>query len=137
MDETRSFFQWKDAFSVGIDEIDEQHRSFLELLNGCYESVAENSEDVVSKELVQELKEYITVHFSYEEKLLEYVAYPGLAQQRAQHQYFQTLVADLDPVQHEGNPVKLKSTLSILRDWFLHHVLEEDMKYVPYLKHAK
>lgn len=137
MDETRSFFQWKDAFSVGIDEIDEQHRSFLELLNRCYETVAENSEDVVSSEFVQELKDYITVHFHYEEKLLEYVAYPGLEKQRSQHQYFQTLVADLDPVQHEGNPVKLKSALSILRDWFLHHVLEEDMKYVPYLKHAK
>lgn len=138
MEQSSEFFQWKESFSVGIDEIDDQHRFFLELLNNCYAKVAENSEKVVDRALVQELKEYVEVHFAYEEKVLQYVGYEKLEQHRVQHDYFRSLVAELDATCQEGNlsGVKLTSTLSILRDWFLHHVLEEDMRYVRYLKHT-
>jgi len=35
-----AFFIWKDSFNIGIEEIDQQHREFMELLNECYEVVS-------------------------------------------------------------------------------------------------
>lgn len=132
MDQDKKFFQWKEGFKVGIEDIDQQHHSFLELLNSCYESIGKSCEADISVELVVKLKGYVDMHFRHEEEALELADYEGLERQRKQHMYFQTVIADLESVPQ--NAVMLKSTLTLLRDWFLHHILEEDMKYVPHLK---
>ena len=128
------FFKWKDSFSIGNTGIDRQHRSFLESLNELYETLSTGNRDIIGKDLVRRLKGYVAMHFSFEEELMESAGYKELEQHRKQHRYFESQVLEFESAYIQGKSDILKSTLPFLRDWFLSHILEEDRKYVPYLK---
>ncbi len=131
------FFKWKEDFNIGEAEIDSQHRSFLEHLNEYYVSASGDMKDVGGAELVQRLKEYAAIHFRFEEDLMESVGYDGLVRQRAEHRYFESLVADLESAQLQGKKEVLKTSLGFIRDWFLRHILEEDKKIALYIRRSQ
>ena len=128
------FFQWKDSFNIGNVELDQQHRSFLELLNEYYDSTSGSTKDIIGDELIVRLKEYAAMHFRFEEGLMQSAGYKDIEQQRKQHRYFESLVSDLESAHARGRDETLKSALSFLKDWFLSHILEEDRKFVHHLK---
>jgi hemerythrin len=129
-----SFFLWKDSFNIGNAEIDRQHRSFLEMLNEYYDSGSGSTKDHISNQLIVRIKEYAAMHFHFEEQLMRESGYKGIELQLKQHSYFESLVADLEANHREGRTDDLKRVLSLLKDWFLRHILEEDKKYVSHLK---
>lgn len=128
------FFHWKDSFKIDAAEIDSQHRSFLELLNEYYDSASGCTRDKIGCEFVDRLKEYVAMHFRFEESLMQEAGYPELERQKKQHRYFESLVTDLESAHQQGKTETLKGALLLLRDWFLVHILEEDRKFVPYIK---
>jgi hemerythrin-like metal-binding protein len=132
-----AFFTWKDSFDIGNTEIDRQHRSFLELLNEYHDSASGSTRDDAGQELIDRLKAYAAAHFRFEESLMQSAGYKEIDQQLRQHRHFESLVADLESSPLRGRPDKLKSALSVLRDWFLHHILEEDRKFIDCLRPAK
>jgi hemerythrin len=131
------FFQWKESFQIGAAEIDQQHRSFMELLNGYCDSVDGSTKDTVGEELLPRLDQYIRMHFRFEESLMESAGYKELERQKKQHKYFESLISDLQASHAKGKPDVLKQALPLLRDWFLCHILEEDKKFVPYINPSK
>ena len=131
------FFQWKESFQIGAAEIDLQHKSFMELLNGYYDSTSGCTKDCIGQELLDRLDKYIKMHFRFEESLMQSAGYKELEHQKRQHKYFESLVSDLRVSHRKGKPDALKQALPLLRDWFLCHILEEDRKFVPYINLQK
>ncbi len=129
-----NFFKWKESFEIGSVEIDLQHKSFLELLNCYYDSGSGCTRDTVGKELLDTLNQYVRMHFRFEESLMRTAGYRELELQKKQHKYFESLVADLQASHAKSKPDVLKQALPLLRDWFLCHILEEDRKFIPYIK---
>jgi hemerythrin len=116
------FYKWKDAFSVGVDEIDQQHQSFLDLLNEGYQQAHSKVSGLMDTELCDRIKSYARMHFRFEENLIRTRKQSCLAHQHNQHQYFEDQLEELarkDSIAAEG-------TFVFLRDWFLHHILEQD-----------
>jgi hemerythrin len=128
-----AFFIWKDSFNMGIEEIDRQHRNFLEMLNEYYEAVSLAKTATLDHELVNKLKSYVSMHFDYEVNMLKNTGYIETEQQLKEHNYFESRISELQSSQVQGNAESLNSTFSFLRDWFLNHILESDRKYVPYV----
>ena len=128
-----AFFEWKDSFNVGIEEIDRQHRRFFEYLNECNDLHSTGKDLTVSKELIEKLKHYAEKHFEYEEYLFNHIGYIETEAQIKQHGYFVLRVLDLEDELIRGNQERLTSVLCFLRDWFLSHILEEDKKYAPFV----
>lgn len=60
--------------------------------------------------------------------------YTETGHQQKQHRYFESLVSDLETNHRAGRTGDQKRILSLLKDWFLRHILEEDRKFVPHLK---
>jgi hemerythrin-like metal-binding protein len=131
------FFHWKDSFEIDAAEIDRQHRSFLELLNEYYDSSTGGTRDKIGSEFVDRLRAYVVMHFRFEETVMQEAGYPELERQKMQHRYFESLVSELESAQQRGKTEALKSALLLLRDWFLCHIIEEDRKFVPYIKSPK
>lgn len=128
------FFQWKDSFNIGNVELDRQHRSFLEMLNEYYDSTTGGTKDVIGDQLIMKIKDYAAMHFHFEEQLMKDAGYTETAHQQQQHRYFESLVSDLASHHGDEKTEDLKSILSLLKDWFLCHILEEDKKFVPHIK---
>jgi hemerythrin len=128
------FFQWKDSFNIGNAEIDRQHRAFLEMLNEYYDSGSGSTKDGTDDQLVKRIAEYAANHFRFEEQIMREAGYAETERQQKQHRYFESLVSELESNRREGRNEDLKRILSLLADWFLRHILEEDRKFIPYIK---
>jgi hemerythrin-like metal-binding protein len=131
------FFTWKDSFAIGVEEIDRQHKVFLEYLNECYLQTARNSSAVIDRHLHEKLKEYASTHFRFEEAMLQSKGYLNLEFHVKKHKYFESQVAELDPDKADGRTRTTESLFVFLRDWFLCHILEEDKKFVSLIMQGK
>jgi len=128
-----TFFKWKDSFSIGNDEIDQQHRSLLECLNDCHLQAAAGKQSEIDPSLIDRLKTYADTHFRYEESLLRAKGDPKLGGHEQQHKFFEERVAEFEQAYTLRTEKAPKSVLAFLRDWFLKHILEEDKEIFSYL----
>jgi hemerythrin len=128
------FFKWKESFNIGVEEIDRQHRSFLENLNACYEHLLEGKQSTPDFDLITRLKDYAATHFRYEEDLLHSSGFPQIKQHETQHRFFELQVAELEVARSGEKERATESILPFLRDWFLNHILQQDKKIVHYLR---
>ncbi len=131
------FFKWKDSFSIGINELDRQHQSFLDCLNDCHSMVGNNKLASAYPALIQRLRKYATEHFRFEEALMRKFGYKELERQEKQHLYFVAQISELEAAQAKGNDTSVQSVMSFLRDWFLEHILTQDKAFASYVRAAK
>ncbi|MEW8498684.1 MAG: hemerythrin domain-containing protein, partial [Candidatus Thiodiazotropha taylori] len=64
------FVEWSDALSVGIEEIDEQHKMLVDLVNKMHEAIHQRHGSDVVKSILGDLAEYTRIHFAVEESLM-------------------------------------------------------------------
>lgn len=131
------FFKWKESFNLGIDELDQQHRTFLEYLNECYTKVTAGSHKSVDPDMIAKLRQYAAVHFRREEELLRFVSYEDMERQQAEHIYFEKQILALEAEHDAAKPRNMESVFVFLREWFLKHVLVEDKRFVPFVKQGR
>jgi hemerythrin-like metal-binding protein len=132
-----SLFKWKNDFSVGIKELDDQHKSFFEIINRLGEAAGGNKGVVVVGPVLKELKEYSRHHFTEEENWLKVIGFPGLQYQEQQHAFFIAQVTDLQDKYSKGDGNIPLSTLEFIRDWLLSHILEYDKKYGTFMHEVR
>ncbi len=123
--------QWKDEYSVGILEIDDQHRGFIEyftLIESAFES-RESWADVFFK--LEQLRDHARMHFSVEESLMRMHGYPKLAEHADLHKHF---IAKLDQLQMTtlSRQVTIE-TISYLRNWYVDHMKGPDLEYARFI----
>ena len=124
---------WKDDFSVKIKTIDAQHKKLVALLNQIHEATsAGRGKDVVEK-ILADLVTYANVHFSAEEDLLKKHAYPGLPQQKAEHQKLVKTVKDFQQDFDSGRVGMSIEIMQFLKDWLTGHILGLDKQYSAFL----
>jgi hemerythrin-like metal-binding protein len=134
---TPSPFKWKSDFSVGIKELDDQHKNFFEIINRLGEAAGGNKGMEVVGPVLRELDAYSRHHFTEEENWLKIVGFPGLPYQKQQHAFFIAQVTDLQDKYSKGEANIPKSTLEFLRDWLLSHILESDKKYGTFMREVR
>ena len=132
-----TFFTWKDSFAIGNEEIDQQHKGFLEYLNECYLQTSRNSSAGIDHQLYEKLRGYASTHFHFEEALFQAKGYPDLESHVKKHKYFESQVAELDANKAGGKTRTTESLFVFLRDWFLSHILEDDKKFMSFLRQEK
>jgi hemerythrin len=126
-------FTWKNDFRTGIEEMDKHHKKFFDYLTQLEEAAGGSKGKEVIERGLKLADDYIKYHFAEEEKLLEITGFPGLAYQIKEHKFFVSQVNDLRDKYTKGDAYLPISTLAFLRDWFSHHIIEEDKKYGEYL----
>jgi hemerythrin-like metal-binding protein len=126
-------FVWKDSFNIGVDEIDDQHKLFLDYVNECYNAASRDNQRRVTDATIYDLKVYAVTHFRFEEGLMKEKSYPALEGHIKQHMYFESQVVELEKPNAGGNNRTVESLLIFLRDWFLRHILEHDKKLAAFL----
>jgi len=132
-----SLFKWKNDFSVGIKELDDQHKSFFEIINRLGETAGRNKGVEFVGPVLQELKEYSRHHFTEEENWLKIIGFPELHYQKQQHAFFIAQVTDLQDKYSRGDGNIPISTLEFIRDWLLSHILESDKKYGIFMREVR
>ena len=126
-------FEWQDHFSVGIDEIDSDHKKLSGILNRVVHAVSHHHGKEAVSAIFDELIEQTIRHFEHEESLMTNAMYPGLEDHRAAHELLvEKLKVFHDDFQSER--IDMMSVADFLVDWLLVHVVGEDARLGLYLR---
>lgn len=120
--------EWRDAFAIGEDSIDAQHRQLLAMINAIHQAARASTRDGnFVRELIHRLEEYAAHHFSEEEALLRGLA--DLDAHVAAHRKFQLWVQALR-YSYENTIFDLNKPLMFLVRWFIDHTQKTDREAI-------
>jgi hemerythrin len=126
------FVEWTDELSVGIQEIDEQHKILVNLLNRLYESIILRTDDEEAGKILQELSQYTVIHFSVEESLMRILGYDDYEDHKKHHEELTKQVLELSEKVKSGKLSTSMELLNFLKNWLTKHILIEDKRYSPF-----
>ncbi len=123
--------QWKDEYSVGILEIDNQHKLLLRSFSVIEESIKLDSGWSNTHYAIVELMQLARTHFDFEEAIMRMFGYPGTEAHRKEHRHF---FAKVDSIEHHS----LKETAEVemvqfMRDWLKEHMMGHDEGYAEHI----
>lgn len=132
-------FKWKETYTVGIREIDNQHKRLFEIGSEIYDLALLKDEYDHYDEIIKilgKLKDYTKYHFSFEEKLMVKSAdINSTNKHKLEHKLF---IEKLEKVRTEDiDQAQNKAILGILQftlDWITNHILHTDQKYFADLR---
>ncbi|MDY0189219.1 MAG: bacteriohemerythrin [Desulfuromonas sp.] len=128
------FIEWTDNISVGIQEIDEQHKQLVRLINHLYDAMVLGEDKLnVAKEVLSELEKYTVIHFAVEECLFRIFEYPDYAPHCELHKDLCNQVSEINLKVQSGERLITPELLFFLRKWITNHIMVEDKKYGPFL----
>lgn len=126
--------EWSDSFSVGVKMFDDQHKIIIGLINKLIDTPDIDANSAIITALLTEMIQYATTHFDDEERIMREHDYPDYNDQRIQHGGFIEKTAEFcsdGRLQVESIP---QSILIYLRQWWIDHILKDDMAYKSFFK---
>jgi hemerythrin len=129
--------EWSDDLSVGMEEIDAQHKILVSLLNRFHKAVITGQDHRILQEVLEELMKYTAVHFSLEEQLMRTCNYPDYANHKKRHEELLAQIQDFHARVGRNEEGVSKELWTFLRRWLTQHIQGSDKQYAPYLiKHT-
>ncbi|HSW02504.1 MAG TPA: bacteriohemerythrin [Sedimentisphaerales bacterium] len=125
--------EWNEQLSVGVPEMDTQHKRLIEMINRLHGAMAKGEGAAILKTIVNELVTYTKVHFASEERLLASRQYPGLAAHKQLHEHFTAKVMEMHEKIQAGKMVTSVGVGNFLKDWLIRHIQQEDKQYGRHL----
>ena len=126
------FIIWTDELSVGIEEIDEQHKVLVNLINKMHTAIEEHHGSDVVSEILSELADYTKIHFAVEESLMRILDYPGYEDHKVIHDELLDNVLELQKKVAFGKTAISFELMHFLKSWLSKHIMEEDMQYTGF-----
>ena len=126
---------WSDQLVLGISKIDEQHRWLVDRINALHDELGKATPDrKVIGDIFESLVDYTMNHFLVEEDLFKRHGYPQTDAHLGEHNAFTGKIVKLLDQFHGSNADVSAETMTLLKNWLTHHILEVDKAYVPFLK---
>ncbi len=125
---------WGPKLILGINEIDDQHKELVSLINQLHKAMKLKKGSQKSGEILKVLADYTVYHFGFEEELFEKYNYPETAEHLTIHKGLVDQVVDFKTQFEEGKAALTMDLMSFLMDWLKDHIMQTDKKYVPFLK---
>ena len=124
---------WDEILSVGVDEIDEDHRKLVNIFNILNHSViAEESSDYLAATLA-ELINCTVWHFSHEERLMLKHRYEGIEEHKAEHRELIKSAKELQQEILQADKPVVDEHIEFLERWLTEHILTADLRLGSYL----
>lgn len=119
--------EWNETLSVGVDEIDDQHRELFRRAANVLDGLKRGEPEEISG-LVDFLYQHAVTHFGAEEEFMRETRYPGYVRHKAEHDRF---VSDLLALSRECDRAGQSAFLALrvnhwLVQWLKEHVSGTD-----------
>lgn len=117
--------KWSKAYSVGLPEVDKDHKVLMSLLNRCISTSKQNTKNNELDTILDELLSYTQYHFEREEKIMEMCEYPPLEKHKSTHRFFISVLAQYRSEYQRGE-LSADKLLIFLINWLNTHILGTD-----------
>ncbi len=124
--------EWTDELSVGIQEIDEQHKILVNLINELYGAMIKGGAKETNGAILRRLVDYTKTHFTVEESLMRIMGYSDYDAHKKRHDDFVAQLKELQQKFDQGQVHISMELLNFLKDWLSNHIMKTDKQYGPY-----
>lgn len=123
-------FPWNSQFETGIEQIDEQHRRLVAILNRLAWHLSAEEDELRADDVLDELLDYARYHFRSEEGIWkQYFAGSSIeANHHKGHEYFFERIRHYQEQREAGNEDTLAEMFDFLTRWLAFHILESDRR---------
>jgi hemerythrin len=126
---------WSDFLSVGVAEMDDEHRQFIARVNALNKAIIESEDKAIVTRAMDLILVEAEQHFAHEEELMAAWNFPGTAAHRARHA---ELRAQFERVMKEIAQLDISFVWALkglhLKQLLVDHLLKEDMQYRDFLQ---
>jgi len=121
--------EWRQGFKVKIEQVDDEHEHLFRLIKALNLASVEKT--------VDELLDYVVVHFSNEQALMEKTGYPAFEQHIRLHEDFASRVAEFLGNGDAWSEERVQELRRFLNKWLVGHILTHDLRFGKwYAEHA-
>ncbi|MDQ2105534.1 bacteriohemerythrin [Azospirillum isscasi] len=124
--------QWSRWMSVGIEELDEDHRVLVDIVNKLGAVESRGSPDIIEA-ILDELIHYTKDHFAREEAHMAEANYPTFTAHKALHDALTRNVESYRERFHaQRDTITGDEVFEFCADWLGKHILKEDTRFGAY-----
>ncbi len=127
-----TFIEWSNELSVGIEEIDAQHKVLVDLLNQMHEAIQQRHAAQVTSDIIDQLGEYTRVHFAVEESLMRILHYPDYERHKEEHEQLIGQLSELRAKLDTGKNSISFELAHFMKTWLTKHIMETDKSYTSH-----
>ena len=120
--------EWKDEFSTGIAEVDDDHQDLVNLINLYYEDLSASPSATAVVDFLGAIYARISAHFTLEETVMLEIRYDHYEDHRAEHD---RLLAEIRGMMADWTrgPGDLETLSRCLNEWFTEHFRNSDARF--------
>ncbi len=124
------YIEWKDAYSIGVPRLDEQHRQLIQMLNDLYQKIGPDTAPGNVWGLLDGFNRYAETHFIYEERIAGDAGVPQgeLNLHKREHEAYRERMRTFQHAFSENDKRAPVQLMAFLSNWWLSHILVSDME---------
>ena len=134
MEPTIWSFEWNDAMSVGIPEIDKDHKRFIALVDAFNESLKERAATPEVEKRLEHMLDDAVQHFAQEARLFTEWHYPGADHHARMHEELVAELRQFKSTISDGYEAEWVEAGFKIKDALMQHIQTEDMKYAEFYR---
>lgn len=120
---------WTNDYSVNVKELDEQHKTFMEILNRLIKAIEEKKVESELTGLIETLISHCRVHFATEEHYFKKFNYNDSENHIKEHKSFMEKINKFKET-HKSREIDASFELAdLLEDWLVSHSNNYDKEY--------
>lgn len=121
---------WNESLSVGVDQIDEQHKELFKRVDQLFEAGKNQKAKEYIGELLDFLDDYTKKHFQEEEQYMQRIQYPEYNIQKRMHTEFIEKLSALkkDYAESGADILVILNANQMMLDWLTKHISIHDKK---------
>lgn len=126
--------RWEDRYTVGIKQIDEEHRKLIQLMVNLWDAIESGKGRSIISDVIQNLLDYTRTHFVAEEKMMIEHKFPEYDQHKGDHDRFVMEVMNAAKEYIEKRAIPTQKILTFLAHWLIEHIMGYDKNLAVYLR---
>ncbi|MBE3065026.1 MAG: cyclic nucleotide-binding domain-containing protein [Acidobacteria bacterium] len=121
-------FEWREAYGMGIPDLDREHAAFFETIGGLDAVAAGRRPPSAAPEAIEKILVLATAHLQAEEARLRGRGLPQADSLAREHGEFLKKVEGFQKFIENAPATALRTTIDYLKDWALDHALLENRR---------
>jgi hemerythrin len=130
------YVEWDSQYSVGVPEIDRQHKKLMKILNATINHSNGNKIDEKKyfRKIRRKVEKYLKKHFEKEEKILAKTNYEKLEEHKAEHtRFYDEIIKSNEEIENNIREINLFYSTAFVKEWLLNHIKNFDKKAETYI----
>ncbi|MDX9715318.1 MAG: bacteriohemerythrin [Dissulfurispiraceae bacterium] len=124
-----AFITWSEELSVNVQEIDQQHKKLVHMINELHEAMKQGQGPQTLGEIINRMSSYAVTHFATEENYFGQFGYPGTTLHKKEHSAFIKKISEFKDGFENGKLALTIEVLNFLKEWLQNHIKKTDKQY--------